>query len=59
MGQWVIFNLNKTTLFDKVLGSDVILYLHLLHSVQSSTQNTVARSAVWEFCCNDDVRITT
>ena len=42
-----------------VLYSNVILYLHLLHSVRSSTQNTFARSAFWEFSCNDDVYIKT
>jgi len=46
-------------LFVMVLYSKVILYLHLLHSVQSSTQNTVARSAVWEFSYSDDVCIKT
>jgi hypothetical protein len=48
------FKLNKTNVFVMELCSNVIPYLHMLHSVKS-TQNSIARNARWKFSFNDDV----
>jgi hypothetical protein len=49
------FNLNKTNVFVMELCSNVILYLHMFHSEKSSTQNSIAGNAGWEFSFNDNV----